>query len=253
MTERAPDEPDDAFSEAKARVLAELLATRKSREGLTVASLTSSPTMCRLLGNGDPLLAYNRFKQRALKHLRSTESLAVEAALASLGLTALGSTHLARLDEFGSDRGYEQRQVRRHSDQGVRVLAHLIATNWVGASSPVLSLMLWPSADRDRSATARIEAHWPVDLSMRAVEVQLASGAVPTLHQLSGAAESDGWLIEALAPLSLGVHDLESGVKVSWPGEIWPRFAVRLVGAWDHVLAIDALGNSLVIAYRGLE
>lgn len=122
----------------KDRVLAELLALRKMSSGVTVDALAGTRVICDLLGGGDPFVAYTRLCHEILD---SDLGLAVKAAAASLGLLAEGDTHLKRLDAFGADIGMEQRQVRRYSDRGVRLLARLIASNWPTETVPSLTVI----------------------------------------------------------------------------------------------------------------
>src|SRR3954462_12996318 len=108
------------------RVRGELLALRKTSDGATVETLGGAPVISGLLGNGDPRTAYNRLKHIVLDAEQNT---AMAAAASSLGFASDRPTHLGRLEDFGAERGYDQRQVRRYSDRGVRNLAQLV-TAW---------------------------------------------------------------------------------------------------------------------------
>ncbi|HEX7825335.1 MAG TPA: hypothetical protein VF477_10570 [Mycobacterium sp.] len=121
---------DESAGELTEIVHNELLTARRTRHGLSAVSMSEYPNMRRLLGDGDPLVAFQRLQHRILKTLDTGDDVrAIEAATYSLGLGSAGETHLDRLVDFGNAYGYEARQVRRFSDLGVRQLARLITSN----------------------------------------------------------------------------------------------------------------------------
>ena len=108
-------------------VLDELKLLRKRSGAVTVDALSLAPTVCALLGGGDPLLPYTRLQHHLLDeaHERS-----IKAAAASLGFSSSDDIHLNRLTDAGEMLAVDQRQARRLSDEGLETLATLIATNW---------------------------------------------------------------------------------------------------------------------------
>jgi len=60
------------------------------------------------------------------------QDLAVTAAGYSLGYASDYDSHLGRLDDFGRDYTYDQRQARRYSDKGIEQIARHISSecNW---------------------------------------------------------------------------------------------------------------------------
>jgi hypothetical protein len=238
----------------ESQVLDELMTIRKSKEGFTLGALAASPVISQLLGAGDPLLAYNTFKERLFAHLRVEESMPIEAALASLRLTADRDTHLDRLVEFGQQRGYDQRQVRRYSDRGVRELARLISGHWVTVSSPDLIVLV--SRTGPETAECAIQAREPEHVEMRHVNVTVLSdeheGESIDFDEVF--TELPGWLITDHLPrvvLDLTAHACT--VVIVWQGELWPKFTVRWIGDFStHAIGCETLGNKLHISFEAV-
>ncbi|NKY27735.1 hypothetical protein [Nocardia gamkensis] len=227
------------------QVKAELLAIRKSSEGLTPATVARSPVIRGLLGAGDPQVAYN-----TLKHLilNADSDTGLEAATSSLGLTSDKLTHLGRLDEFGDAHGYEQRHVRRYSDKGIQQLAALIATSWTVNTVPFLDLTVY-QVGPDRFVVG-IETKCQHYIEMRPVQVHLYQGSTPprTLNVDFVSAEEDIWNLTKLArPIEIHANE-ETSLTIVWRGELWPKFAVFLrTDISNFGIATETLANKLMI------
>lgn len=224
------------------RIRAELLVARKRPDGLTVEALADSPTISGLLGNGDPYIAFTRLGHEVLD---SDLSVAVKAAAASLGLLADGDTHLKRLDAFGAEVGLEQRQVRRYSDNGVRILARLIATNWPTETVPRVAVtVVRASQDWEvQIATSRL-----LIISMREPQITVLRGEdrseMPVIW--SNVKDERSHHVATAEPLLIARTDEEISLVVSWRGELWPKFDVVWIGS--HIdAASESLGNKLML------
>ncbi|KOX19050.1 hypothetical protein [Nocardiopsis sp. NRRL B-16309] len=203
---------------------AELLAVRKTAAGLTVDTMAQSPVICGLLGDGDPLSAYNTLKHKVL----STDAdMSMKAALASLGFTSDQQTHLGRLDEFGAEHSYEQRQVRRYSDKGVRQLAKLITTNWITEAVPCLDVACFQVAPERFLFVTQARSQYFVE--MRPIRVVLYQGKNgPKELDLQAVERQEGiWNHVDMDPIRLQVTDEETSLVWVWRGELWPKFAVQ--------------------------
>lgn len=224
------------------RVLAELLQLRKHTTGVTVEALAYAPVICALLGAGDPYVAYTRLSHEILN---SDLDLAVRAAGASLGLLADADTHLKRLDAFGADIGMEQRQVRRYSDRGVRILARLIATNWPTVTVPQITAAVLRSEEgwELHLATARL-----LVVEMRPVSVSVLAG--DTREELAPQwtiARDETWQhARTVRPLWVPDQDRETSVVLVWRGELWPKHAVTWVGPHTGAMS-ESLGNKVML------
>ncbi len=227
------------------QVRAELLAIRKASEGLTPAAVARSPVIRGLLGAGDPQIAYNTLEHLILSAERDT---GLEAATSSLGLTSDKQTVLGRLDDFGGERGYEQRHVRRYSDKGIRQLAALIATNWTVDSVPFLEVHGY-QVGPDRFVFG-VETKCQYYIEMQQLRVDLYRGAEPP-HRLAIAveeSEDDIWtLVRLVEPIQIQA-DEETSLTFVWRGELWPKFAVH----WRTDIAgygviTESLANKLMV------
>jgi hypothetical protein len=223
-------------------VLAELRLLRKETRGVTVETIARARAICRLLGSGDPLVAYTRL-QHAL--LDATLDRTVKAAAASLGFSSSAATHLDRLVEAGEDLELDQRQVRRLSDQGLVTLAQLISTNWTLEAVPELTVIV----------TATEAAFELLVMTVRPLVVEMS---VPTIEVLIGpdmleaevkwaSRQGDGREQGALSvPVSIQRAELETSVVVVWRGELWPKFTTVWHG--PHVSpSSETLGNKLML------
>ncbi|MBF4563308.1 hypothetical protein ITJ43_14330 [Microbacterium sp. VKM Ac-2870] len=229
----------------ESRVLAELLALRKMSSGATVHAIAGARVICDLLGGGDPFVAYTRLCHEIFD---SDLDLAVKAAAASLGLLAEGDTHLKRLDAFGADIGMDQRQVRRYSDRGVRVLARLISSNWPTETVPSLKVI----AVHDQCGwelnlmTARLQA-----VQMRPVRITVLQGDLRDDTPLQWTVEDEEvWRFAYTAkPTSIPESTAETTIVIVWRGELWPKFTVNWTGAHNDVVS-ESLGNKLLLRLR---
>ena len=267
------------------RVLAELLSIRKTTEGLSTTSITACPVVVDLLGDGDPLMAFNRLEHRVLETLElGDDVLPLQAAVYSLGLATEAKTHLDRLNDFGTEYGYEARQARRHSDRGLQQLAALITSNWVVHTSPTVEVFIAEQSDRSLALTARTKHQWFVEMGTPTLQWQDADGtrrpipqavfvedhrggtsAQPSSAPETGDGNSDddqpphsAWLTTALRrPVRMPAPSVgqPSSLRVTWSGEVWPRFSVTLAGGFhrDTVLTSQTLGNTLVVTVEWAE
>lgn len=229
----------------KDRVRAELLAIRKTSHGLTVAALTHCPVIAGLLGNGDPRVAYNSLKHAILSTDADTS---LKAATSSLGLTSDKATHLGRLDDFGAEHGYDQRQVRRYSDRGIQQLARLISSSWITEAVPSLDVFIYQTGP-DRFAFM-VETRCQQFIEMRPLRTRLHVGThqpevvdVPTTERQEGIWNH----ARTIHPIEVDVTD-ETSLAWMWRGELWPKFSVQwrtdLIG---HCVTSEYVGNKLMV------
>lgn len=122
-------------------------------------------TMRDLLGDGDPLVAFTRLEHRILETLELGDDVTgITAATYSLGLGSAGKTHLDRLNDYGTEYGYEARQARRHSDNGLRRIARLITSNWVVHAGPSLEVFLVQQTSGSFAVTLRATRQHYIDM-----------------------------------------------------------------------------------------
>ena len=281
--EKAPSTPGKAVERPtlEQAVLSELLAVRKTSEGLSPHAMAGCPTIMALLGDGDPLVAFTRLQDGVLERIELADDVTpIEAAAFSLGLASSGRTHLERLNAFGVERGYEARQARHHSDRGIRQLAALICSNWIVQTTPILSVNLTQQADNSLAVMAYTQRQRFVDMKPLRFQRRVASSQPepwqpkPTLvtecHQTSTTADTqtdisaasepaaplpdDLWVRQHLtSPIILpssGAEPIE--LRVSWFGEVWPCFEINCIGplSSDLIVTSQTLGNTLVLAAR---
>lgn len=265
---------DGGTTEIHDLVRAELLAARRSPEGLSANSMTNFPAMRDLLGDGDPLVAFKRLTHRLLETLDTKDDVrAIEAAAYSLGLASGETTHLARLEEFGTEYGYEVRQVRRYSDKGIEQLAQLITSNWVVHTVPTLEVFLAQQSNGSLAVTLRTTRQHFID--MQAVEAYEQQGdeprtARPTVlraetaegqsaNGLSGSTRSTSPRIVESMDRPFVLKPAEPGtprhLRFVWQGEIWPRFALSIVGALsgEQIVTSQTLGNTMQVSIEALK
>ena len=253
-----------ATPDLEARVHAELLTVRKSKEGLSPSSMALCPVIRDLLGAGDPLVAFQRLQHHMLMSLQTDDDhRALEAAAYSLGLASKGATHLARLVDFGQERGYEARQARRHSDRGLRQLARMITSHWLVETVPTLSVLVIQDSPASFVITFRA-VHLDV-IGMHAPTVTTIDAALTeTRHPLTLATKKVPASADSVALCAAHtVHTLQSPlrieapmpdapryVRLQWQGEVWPRMAISLLGGLrpDIQIASEGLGSSLQIS-----
>lgn len=217
------------------------------------------PTMRDILGDGDPLVAFTRLEHRILETLElGDDTTGLTAATYSLGLGSAGKTHLDRLSDYGNEYGYEARQARRHSDNGIRRLARLISTNWVVHAVPTLEVFLVQQQSGSFAITLRATRQHFIDMTDMSIETVASDGVRTPLdrptteHRLEGNEHAVERIVLSLNdPFVLPAPEpgASRAVRLSWPGEVWPRFAVSVVGSLsvDCMVTSQTLGNALQI------
>jgi hypothetical protein len=224
------------------RVLSELLAARKTSEGLTVAVMARLPTLTALLGDGDPERALRTLMNNILVHLDETDDpLGLTGAVYSLGLAqeldARSDTHLARLEAFGDKFSFEQRQARRHSDRGLRELTKLITGHWFTHTQPRMDVVLVAYTLRGTDYFAlHIDLHTRAGVPMRpprlAVDVDRDDKAEYKLDFYDSPSHPDptpGWQHQMLVkPIRL---PFQASLRLSlrW-GPLWPKLTLMVTG-----------------------
>lgn len=272
---RSAPVPPSAASEAV--VQRELLAVRKLPRGLSPHSMTGCPTIVALLGDGDPLMAFTRLETRILARLELDDDVTPLNAVAySLGLASHGKTHLERLNDFGDAYGYEVRQARRHSDLGVQQLATLICSNWIVDTVPVINVVLTGHPDGSAEVAVATERPRFVDMCPLRIQWYRADGrpgeklhdVKPPPHFEPAAQPTHGNDSDALLPDDLCVHQrlVESlmlsppgdegvhGLRIAWPGEVWPCFQLQVIGppSPDTIISSQTIGNAVVLQYQNI-
>jgi len=111
----------------EASIVEELQRVRKG-EGLNLATMTTCSALCRLLGQGDPVLAMQTLTANLRAYGADRD---IEAALAALGMTIRRANLLDRLSEFGEAFEVDQRTVRRWADSGISKHAALTVKTWI--------------------------------------------------------------------------------------------------------------------------
>lgn len=243
--------PEEVPLTLEDRVRAELLTIRKTSAGLTVAALSRSPVTSGLLGNGDPAVAYNTIKHQLLAADADT---ALTAAMSSLGLSSDKPTHLGRLEDFGAEHHYDQRQVRRYSDRGIRQLASLIASNWATISVPQLDVFVVQTSARSFECKLRTARHYYIE--MRPLEATLrGDDGKPRTIDLTYSEYDDGLWIRRKYPESLHLPvDTETSLTLVWVGELWPKVAVQIVGDFQRkALVSESLGSKLMLRFNAID
>lgn len=256
---------DPASDRLAELVLQELLAARKASEGLSPNAIAQCPTIVGLLGDGDPLVAFTRLQARILETLEiGDDVMPIEAAAYSLGFASSRKTHLDRLNDFGTEFGYEARQARRLSDKGISQLARLIASNWVVHAVPTLELFVAQQREGSLVLTLRTRRQRFVDMAAltvrrEAVDRRESSPVVSETQADDSPRDDSLWVKERLAaPIRLPVEDLSEGgasVRFVWHGEMWPRFSVTMVGpiAPETLLTTQTLGATLLLTWQRVD
>lgn len=265
---RSAPVPRSAASEAV--VQRELLAVRKLPEGLSPHSMVGCPTIVALLGDGDPLVAFTRLETKILARLELDDDvIPLNAVAYSLGLASNGRTHLERLTDFGETYGYEVRQARRHSDLGVQQLAALICSNWIVDTVPVVNVVLTGLPDGSADVVV-VATERPRFVDMRPVQIQWYSADEAPAQRLRDVLPPPRFEPVALAaydndclPDNLRVHQRlaeplilsppddgrEHGLRIAWPGEVWPCFSTQVVEPIKSFVRIfKTVGNAMTIS-----
>jgi hypothetical protein len=227
------------------RIRAELLAIRKTSDGLTVAALTHSPVISGLLGNGDPRLAYNTLKHAILSAEADTS---LKAATSSLGLASDKRTHLGRLDDFGAEYGYDQRQVRRYSDKGVQQIARFISSSWITDAVPCLDVFGYQTGPDTFMFTFETKRQYVIE--MQPVRAVLYVGSdEPRELEVPLAGSEDGIWRQARSTQPIEVEaKAETSLAWTWRGELWPKFGVQWrTDLQGHGVTSESVGNKVMI------
>lgn len=229
-------------SGAQNAVIGELRALRRCAEGVSTEAITLAPTICELLGGGDPYVAYTRLQQLLLDQV---DDRAINAAAATLGFSSSGRSVLARLEDYAGQAHLDQRHVRRLSDEGIEKLAVLIATHWTVEAVPTLDVLIL----RTRGGIAlMLHGQHPSSIEMNEARVSIFKGeevSVPAIEWRQRAA--DAYIARQLTrPLNIEIANIETSVSIVWRGELWPKFNCHLVDQ-PPVNAIESLGNKIMI------
>ncbi len=213
-----------------------------------------------LIGEGDPLIAMTRLTHRILETLElGDDVIPITAASYSLGLSSAGRTHLERLNDFGAEYGYEARQARRLSDEGIRELARLMCTNWVVHAVPTVEVLLLQERDESFAIHVSTRRQWYIDMKPLHIEKQDLAGARIDLQpppameeEISFESEGPRELVARLGGL-IRLPTPEPGpghsLRLTWVGEIWPRFSVSTLGptSGETLVTSQSVGNTLLI------
>lgn len=218
------------------QVLDELRKLRRSPDGVVPEGLATSPVICQVLGAGNPGIAYTALRDAILSLDQNT---AIRAASASLGLSVRGATHLQRLTEFGIEAGYDQRQVRRHSDKGLRQIAAYLSSQWVVEAAPRLTITL-TAPDNDH-IWVQVAAQRYYFIEMRTPELSLWHGDQRTIQTIDWReGQSDAYDTVEGAALYESTEPFIA--SVIWHGELWPLFEVSLRGI-EATITTRSLGS----------
>jgi hypothetical protein len=226
---------------AREAIVSELRGLRRHPSGVSIETLAHAPVICRLLGNGDPYLAYTRLQHGLID---ATADRPLRAAAASLGFSVGGATHLERLDKAGADLGLDQRQVRRLSDQGLIVLATLISTNWIVEAVPSLGAVVTAGLSHfDIAVTTRR----PLIVEMSEPEIELLVSERSEVPVITWRTRDHGDSHFAVgAPMRIERAGSETSLMIVWRGEVWPKFTVHWHGGGAD-FSSESLGNKLML------
>ena len=209
----------------------ELLAMRKHRDGVTVGNLARTTAILEVLGAGDPRLAYNQLKHVLLS---LDQDLAVTAAGYSLGYASDYDSHLGRLDDFGRDYTYDQRQARRYSDKGIEQIARHISSEWMLEASPTLTIEVVKANDEVLELVIRSERLAIVEMRDPVVEMVSSTGKRESFpvdwRPLAGEA---GALRQEASVRTDQLRQPDVAVSVLWTGEAWPLFHLAVLRGLD--------------------
>ena len=256
------------------RVLDELLAVRKTAEGLTQGQMARSPTLTALLGDSDPVAALNHLLRSLMEYAATTDDpLAVTAAAYSLGLAreldSRADTHLARLEAFGEQFGFEQRQARRHSDKGVKELTRLVTTTWMRQAQPELHLIVIGLSPESIALTidTQVRAATPMrmprlglsrdDSPMQQVglEFDVNPEADPNTDTgtVSGSPLNSDHVHRRLArPMRFDLGTHSTRFLLRW-APLWPKFTVAVMeqARLDADVVVESFGNTVGVVVSG--
>lgn len=250
-------EPEDLAAALKSEdaIRDELLMARGRPGGLSPQTMAQCPVMCDLLGNGDPEVAHVQLSLKVLEIIEAEDDvMALEAACYSLGLATDASTHLRRLEEFGSKHFIDQRQARRYSDRGVKQLARLIATNWTTQTVPEATLIVIGTAPSQVGFTIRLRCQRHVDMRQPKVGIWPADQDQPDPLDVPWKRTSEPEALwtedEFETPEILDVAQ-ETTIRLVWRGEVWPKFTVVLTGDLDaSMVTSETLGAACAVSIK---
>ena len=231
----AGDQPNDPDAETGTglykAVHDELLTMRKHRDGVTIGNLAHTTAILEVLGAGDPRLAYNQLKHVLLS---LDQDLAVTAAGYSLGYASDYDSHLGRLDDFGRDYTYDQRQARRYSDKGIEQIARHISSEWMLEASPTLTIEVVKANDEVLELVIRSERLAIVEMRDPVVEMVSSTGKRESFpvdwRPLAGEA---GALRQEASVRTDQLRQPDVAVSVLWTGEAWPLFHLAVLRGLD--------------------
>lgn len=227
---------------ARSLVLEELKMLRRRGGAVTVEAMGLAPTICALLGAGDPRLAFTRLQHQIMS---GAGERSITAAAISLGFLSEGATHLARLTDGEGLLHVNQRQVRRYSDEGLAALAAVIATNGTVEAVPELVLDL---VQEQVGIALAVSAQWPSIVEMQEPIVELLCAqqrtSVATVWIRSAIGERE--LTRTETAIRVPRDDRETSITARWPGEMWPKFTVRLHGGASP-RATETIGNRVMM------
>jgi len=246
------------------QVLDELLAARKTPEGLTQGQMARSPTLTALLGDSDPVAALDHLLRSLMEYAATTDDpLAVTAAAYSLGLAreldSRADTHLARLEAFGQQFGFEQRQARRYSDKGVKELTRLVTTTWMRQAQPELHLIVIGLSPEAIALT--IDTQVRAETPMRTPRLGLSRDDGP-MQQVElefdanpEASPSPSYVCRRLtrpARFDLGTHSTRFLLR--W-APLWPKFTVAVIeqARLDADVLVETFGNTVGVVVSGKD
>lgn len=220
----------------------ELRALRKVRRGVNIESIAIAPTICQLLGAGDPYVAFARLRHQILG---SDFGPSIMAAAASLGLTVERDNLLDRLQAYGDENFLEQRQVRRYSDRGLEELSRMIVTNWPTETVPQLDLLMGFSSD---VFELQIWTKCLNAVEMKPVRCQILRGESQVDPELQWDTDSDEvWSRSRLVhPIVISLTPEPTSIAMVWKGELWPKFSATILGPLPRV-CYESLGNKLMV------
>jgi len=211
----------------------ELLAARKNPYGLTLEQMAACPVLLELLGNGDPLTA----RRSLIHHIHELEAadqadMPIRAAAASLGLADQTKTHLDRLNNFGTEYGYEQRQVRRFSDKGLRELAATITTRPLNLARSNVDLFIhWDDTDPATpgwAIAAITHQHWFVHMEALQLSIGSHRNDQTTIPLETTAQRDKVWITTRYEPVFLTNLTATVVVTLRWPGELLPKYTTLI-------------------------
>ena len=253
------------LSGSVADIYTELFVARSQAHGLTIPFIAQQcPSLCALLGNGDPAVAFSELSHRMLELIaQGDDAQAVEALTYSLGLTTdeLARTHTDRLNELaGDDR--DERTIRRYSDRGLLQVARLIATNWTTQTVPELTVILLRSSPEQLSLMLRTRRQWLIDMHQPTINLWQPDDPAH-IHPVkpvwqpeqptdaNGQNNHDGpWRTSSLQqtltiPL---VEHSETALQIVWKGDIWPKFIVNIIGNIEaNTIQTETVGNNIIV------